>query len=98
MSFVPYKPSSKAWNNIQGQVYGKSFYPIQTGSGGKTNIQVVSPAQGSVQRAKLDLKRQLSQSNKLPVKRKKATPKTRKKGKPKAKKKPVKKKIARKKK
>ena len=60
MSFVPYKPSSSAWNNIQGQVHGKRFYPLQQGSG--SSIQIVSPAQGSVQRAKSELKRQMSRA------------------------------------
>ena len=56
-SFIPYTPSSKAWSNIQGQAYGNKFYPLQSGHG--TQIKMVSPAEGALQRAKLDLKRQL---------------------------------------
>ena len=58
MSYIQYTPTDTAWNNVQGQVYGEDFYPIQKGEGG--NIQMVSPVQASLDRAKSELKRQLS--------------------------------------
>ena len=62
MAFVPYKPSSGAWSNIENETYGQKFYPLQEGKGKGSPIQLVSPAQGSIQRAKSDLKRQLSEA------------------------------------
>ena len=71
MSYIPYKSSSIAWNNIQGEVYGKTFYPLQEGQG--SEIKIVSPAEGSIQRAKSELKRQLTDPDfhSLPSKKKK---------------------------
>ena len=53
----------------------KNFYPLQDGKG--STIQLISPAEGSVQRAKLDLKRQLqdSQDHSVDGKRRRKTPK-----------------------
>ena len=61
MAYVPYEATASSWNNIHNEPYGKRFYPLQSGQG--SSIQLVSPAQGSVLRAKSDLKRQLSESN-----------------------------------
>ena len=61
MAFVLYTPSANAWKNIKSEKYGQKFYPLQEGEGSK--IKVVSPAEGSVQRAKSELKRQLSESS-----------------------------------
>ena len=82
MAFVKYTPSSKAWNNIENETYGQKFYPLQEGKG--SSIQLVSPAQGSIQRAKSDLKRQLSESrcqtaSGSPKKRKRKNPPSKKK-------------------
>ena len=61
MSYIPYTTSSTAWNNLQGEKFGKTFYPLQKGEG-SSSIKIVSPVQGSVQRAKSELKRQLTES------------------------------------
>ena len=76
MTYVPYKTSTVAWNNIQGEIYGKKFYPLQEGQG--SEIKIVSPAEGGVQRAKSELKRQLTDPDfhSLPSKKKKKSSST----------------------
>ena len=61
MTYVPYKTGSQPWGNILNQKYGLPFYALQEGDG--SPIQIVSPAEGSVFRAKLDLKRQLTENS-----------------------------------
>ena len=76
MSFVPYEPSSHPWLNLQQQPYGKKFYDIQKGGGNP--IKVVTPAAANVERAKMDLKRQMSENlaHSSPSKRRKRATKT----------------------
>ena len=61
MAFVSYTPSADDWKNLKSESYGQRFYPIQKGEGG--SIKLVSPAEASVQRAKSELKRQLSETS-----------------------------------
>ena len=58
MSFVPYVPDVNVWNYLPDSESVQKFYPLQKGKG--SAIQVVSPEQAAIERAKMKLKRQLN--------------------------------------
>lgn len=61
-SFISYIPSATSFSNLEQSTNSrKKFYTLQTGKGGSNHsINLVSPSQQAVERAKEDLKRERS--------------------------------------
>lgn len=58
--FKPYIPNTDSFKQLD-ESKGRKFYRVQKGRG--ENVTVVSPTQQTVERAKLDLQRQMEERN-----------------------------------
>lgn len=61
-SYIHWLPSNKAFENL-GEKRGRRFHSVQKGAG--PSIQLVSPTQQTVERAKMDLKHQMEESGQV---------------------------------
>ena len=61
MSFVPYVPNNDVWKQLPDYQTTKSFYPLQKGKGADlTGVEVISPQESIIQRAKSTLNRNIN--------------------------------------
>ena len=63
MSFVPYVPDTEIWKQLLNHSTLQKFYPLQKGKGSSSSINVVSPQEGILERAKSELKNQINNAN-----------------------------------
>lgn len=62
MAFVPYINDISKWKNNSREEAEKKFYPIQKGRGTTSNIQLLTPEESIINRAKAKLKSQINRS------------------------------------
>ena len=67
MSFIPYISNINAWKQVVANGHSDRFNVLQKGKGG-SSVQVISPEQGIVERAKSELKNNLNKSNLYKIK------------------------------
>lgn len=63
MSFIQYVPDVNVWKSQGRDNPSRQFYPIQKGKGVDSNIQVITPVEGVLKRAKARLKSRIKTSN-----------------------------------
>ena len=77
MSYIPYHSNAENWKKLYKVKPINTLTSVQTGSGPSSNIQVISPQQGVIERAKNTMKRRINKTK--PVTSKQSTSRGRKK-------------------